>query len=126
MLKVNDNTLGVIMNFDFFNNVINSNTASDAFYSVGMYASDVSGAILSFYSCATTPCDTATDYSQLIKAVTLTQNAIIEIKIKMVYASGTSEVNVYIDDESTPVYLMFYLFFEYLFSFSVFFFNSLF
>ena len=92
------------MNFDFFRNVIILNTSNDAFYSVGMYASDSAGAELSFLCCGgTDDCSSNAHYSQLVKKVPLTQNIVTAIKIKMVYNSGTSKVEIHVDDDTTAV-----------------------
>jgi len=111
MLKVNDNTIGIVMNFDIFNDIISSNTSSDAFYSVGMYATDNAGGKLTFFGCATDPCDSGSDYTSSIKTVDLTQNVIEVIKIKMEYDSGSSIVKAYINDDSTAVIFFYFVFF---------------
>ena len=94
------------MNFDFFDDVISSNTANDSFISLGIFAS-ITGTSLSFYSCATLPCDLVSDFSQLVKSVTLTPNVIEAIEIKMQYDTTNSQANVYINGDASPVKIIF-------------------
>jgi len=96
MVKPNVSSLGIILNYDFFNGAIISNTASDSFYVTGMFGTEISGT-LSFNACQTPDCNDVAHFNLSLGTVSLTQNKVQAITIKLINDSANSKVKLTLD-----------------------------